>query len=199
MEMKSKLCTVCGEEKPLSEYYKDSRGKDGLYAKCKGCHCKATKAVVLRDRDKERARQRDWYGRNKIHARETKYKWRTENPEAYQTIIERHKDKPETRIKRAAYHKKRQQEFPEKSRKKNKLRTKRKNENGGKFGAKEMATLLEIYGNKCLCCCEIGNIEADHVIPLSKGGSNDISNRQPLCPKCNLRKSNKIIDYRMEQ
>ena len=33
-----KICTKCGIEKPLSEYYKNSSQKSGLQSKCKPCH-----------------------------------------------------------------------------------------------------------------------------------------------------------------
>lgn len=35
-------------------------------------------------------------------------------------------------------------------------------------------------------------LEIDHVIPLSKGGSDRVENKQALCQKCNNKKSNKI-------
>jgi len=45
---------------------------------------------------------------------------------------------------------------------------------------------------KCVKCGSQENIEFDHIIPLSKGGSNTARNIQLLCERCNREKSNKI-------
>jgi 5-methylcytosine-specific restriction endonuclease McrA len=73
----------------------------------------------------------------------------------------------------------------------------------GFYTTQEWLDLKEQYGNRCLCCGRLGSeldkpLEQDHIIPVSKGGSNWITNIQPLCHTCNDmgHKGTKIIDYR---
>jgi 5-methylcytosine-specific restriction endonuclease McrA len=56
----------------------------------------------------------------------------------------------------------------------------------GSFTAEEFEELCEGYGNRCLACGDTEAVlEADHVVPLTRGGSEDIGNIQPLCGSCN--------------
>ena len=66
----------------------------------------------------------------------------------------------------------------------------------GKFTAGQFVELCARYKHRCLCCGKKRKLGADHVIPLSKGGSNFISNIQPLCLPCNMRKGTRSTDYR---
>ena len=45
-------------------------------------------------------------------------------------------------------------------------------------------------GGVCQCCWGYDYLEYDHISPYSCGGSNDVSNIQLLCRKCNRSKSN---------
>ena len=40
-----KECRKCHQIKPLSEFYKDKRAKDGYYGRCKWCHCQAVTPI----------------------------------------------------------------------------------------------------------------------------------------------------------
>ncbi len=64
------------------------------------------------------------------------------------------------------------------------------------FTSAQWEELCARYGHRCLACGEQGPLTVDHVIPLSKGGANDISNIQPLCGSCNSKKGVAIVDYR---
>ncbi len=45
-------------------------------------------------------------------------------------------------------------------------------------------------GGICKCCSSSSNLEYDHIVPYSCGGSSNHSNIQLLCQKCNRSKSN---------
>lgn len=62
----------------------------------------------------------------------------------------------------------------------------------GHFTAQQWKELKEMHKQLCAGCNLPKKLTVDHIIPLSKGGSNHIENIQPLCVNCNSQKSWKI-------
>jgi 5-methylcytosine-specific restriction endonuclease McrA len=65
-----------------------------------------------------------------------------------------------------------------------------RNPKAGKIDREAWNEKLKSCGGKCMDCGTTEDITIDHIIPLSTGGSNHITNLQPLCRACNSRKNN---------
>ena len=53
-EIKTKVCSKCGRELPLSEFYKKLDSKDGLQSRCKECAIKSSSEYAKKSREKAR-------------------------------------------------------------------------------------------------------------------------------------------------
>ena len=76
------------------------------------------------------------------------------------------------------------------------MRELRMHQNGGTHTAEEWRALCAACHHRCLCCKRKRTLTKDHIVPVLLGGSNDISNIQPLCRSCNSSKGARHIDYR---
>lgn len=61
----------------------------------------------------------------------------------------------------------------------------------------EWEELKEFFG-ECVICGSKERIVKDHIVPIYQGGSDAITNLQPLCNSCNSRKGSDNKDYRAE-
>lgn len=66
------------------------------------------------------------------------------------------------------------------------VRAKRQNVKGHTSAA-QMAARWQLFGGKCYICKALAT-DTDHVIPLSRGGTNWPSNQRPICRSCNAKK-----------
>ena len=114
--------------------------------------------------------------------------WRKENPEYGGNWFRANRNK--MKQWRAVWFKNNRQAF-------NKRRKEREQQGG--HTEKEWEFLKAKYLYTCLMCKRIEpdiRLLKDHIKPLWLGGTNNISNIQPLCKICNFKKSNATLDLR---
>lgn len=175
------------------EYYKKHNNSQGIYKKrddLKGLSGKEYqriyRKVYFKESSERKAARKEYHrtyqrkGTNSGELRISRADWRKEHSEEIKEYAKKwRKENREITLAAAA------------------RRRARKAQTGGSYTAKQWEELKVLYGYKCLCCQRTDvKLTADHVIPLSKGGTSNIENIQPLCQTCNLRKSAKLIDFR---
>jgi HNH endonuclease len=55
------------------------------------------------------------------------------------------------------------------------------------------AAVMVRDGGRCRSCYSAVNLQIDHIVPLSKGGTSEEINLQTLCRRCNRRKWKRLI------
>lgn len=68
----------------------------------------------------------------------------------------------------------------------------------GSFSEKQWRELVNRFGGVCAYCGDRPVEHRDHVVPVSRGGSNYIGNILPACAKCNLSKGRlTLMEWRL--
>lgn len=212
-----KICARCGNEKSETEFYVSKKSKNGYTSYCKSCCCQIQKhhrnptEIEIPPRQvkthkqcslckeikpfsefspRKRKDTKDGIAsRCKLCNKKLSRKSYSSNPEIYRQYTREYR-------KRTGY---------KPLYKPSPRRVAAHNHRARKLGVvgilhpQEWEDLKKKYSYTCLACKkqepEI-NLVFDHIIPLSKGGTNTIDNVQPLCFSCNAKKHTKIIDYR---
>jgi len=107
-----------------------------------------------------------WYSDNKERAKANVRAWQKANPEKRRLHARPSEHRRRARLKGAT----------------------------GSFTSQEWSELVKAYNNRCAYCKKRKKLTVDHIIPLSKGGTNTIENIVPACGGCNSRKCAKLWD-----
>lgn len=180
------------------------------WSHCRICSRENRRRYRAENIEKERQRARDWRAKNPEWGRNYARQYEKEHPDKKRewehSRYEKNKGKrneagrksyADNKDKYKANARRWRQNNPDKRMASEYKRRAKKKGNGGNFTAEEWQSLCTQYDYRCLCCgTNDAKMTPDHVIPLSKGGANDISNIQPLCLSCNASKQDKTIDYR---
>ena len=145
--------------------------------------------------EKQREYVRRWQRENPDKKRTVEKKWRNDNRERQRDNVNRwRKAHPERQHEKDRRYRK---NHPEVRREIHRRRRARKSGLSEHFTEYEWKVLCEQYDNRCLSCGQQKPLTADHVIPLTWGGTDTIDNIQPLCMICNSIKGNRHSkDYR---
>lgn len=159
-----KRCKKCKQLKPVTEFYKEKRVRDGLQAKCRSC---------------ESERLAAWNDKHRDKFRELRRNWRKGNPEKVREIKRRHyRNNSATVLKSNA----------------NRAANKRLLPNGFTELDWDRALnyfngACAYCGRGVSLFDRHKVLHQEHHIPLSKGGGYTSDNIVPACQSCNFSKS----------
>jgi 5-methylcytosine-specific restriction endonuclease McrA len=159
-----KKCAACQEDKPASEFG-HRKGKEALNARCKPCASRIAKEWREANRDRYNKFFRDRNKDPEKRAESVEYinDWRKRNPAKVQAMWTRRKA-----LKRHAP--------------------------VNDLTADQIQQRFDEFNWHCAYCLKpFEDLEVEHTQPLSKGGSNTLSNIIPACRSCNARKGAKTL------
>lgn len=183
------ICPTCGIRKPLSEYYKNRARPSGYATHCKVCASQRAKE----DRRKNPV----------VHSERAKRYYEAHKSE----ILEKQKADVEGRrrryrnhyIKHSERHNSRMQQHYRENKPLYKARAQvRRSIEKNAPGAHSKADIRKLYNEYHGRCAYCGitlhdDYHVDHILPLSRGGSNWPDNLCVACPDCNLSKRDKTV------
>ena len=132
--------------------------------------------------DKHRAASARWQATEvgKANAREKMRRWRAANPE---------KAREQTKLSLRKWREENREAYRIHCRQRRKL----EHDAEGSHTAKDIKALFVKQRGLCLCGVDLDtSYHVDHIVPLSRGGSDWPANIQLLCPPCNHSKRNKL-------
>lgn len=159
-----------------------------------------------RNIEKKRASDRKYYhgkGKNlrSLHREvinKRQRRWRSENPDKKMAYLRKWRKKNPDKV--TAQQKRKCAKNPEKYRILANFRSARHRvrlqKAVGSHTLKQWLAKIELYGWRCFYCkrkLSLKNVSKDHAIPISRNGSDFISNILPSCGFCNSKKGNKTV------
>lgn len=183
----SKKCTKCGETKDLGDFGKNRTKSDGLQVYCKACRNKHRRTDKGRNSAYNRSHYRD--NREKYISNATSYYENNKDSGRYKDSTRLHYKN--NKAKYAASQKAYRENNKDKVNASRQKRRAMVANAAGSFTPLDWRSRLDYYGGKCVYCGSTENIEIEHRIPLSRGGTNFPANLVPACKSCNCSKGTK--------
>lgn len=180
-----KRCPTCEQHKPLDDFHKLSRSRDGHHRTCKACRTAEMKARYDADPESAKRRSAQWRTANPERVRAQHAKRRATKAEHIRAMHKAWRDTNRDHVRQYA----RDRYSPE--RQAHYHRTRRAKKAGA---VPQRWRLSECDPLACYWCGRglLGAApEIDHVMPISRCGPADMTNEVMACFDCNRHKSNK--------
>jgi 5-methylcytosine-specific restriction endonuclease McrA len=158
------------QPKPRPKVHKKC-GRERTGPRCEPCERERLKASGVKHRERRNAARRQRYSENRDAENARKRAYRERNPEVGKAQYRRWSKANPDRIAAIL----------------NRRRTRKLGAAGSHTNAEWLA-IVKKHGDRCADCGEKKRLQRDHVVPLSRGGSDFAFNIQPLCRSCNSRK-----------
>lgn len=170
-----KSCSKCSESKPLHEFHRHARNKCGYRETCKVCRSIEAREWAAANPEIKSMRGKLYYKNNKDSVLRKNRAWYADNKDHHARLSANWR-----------------RENPEAIRASDIANKARRANAKGKITGSDIAFLRKSQRNICITCRSyLKKYSVDHIIPLSKGGTNERNNLQILCPSCNSRKHDK--------
>jgi CRISPR/Cas system Type II protein with McrA/HNH and RuvC-like nuclease domain len=192
-----KRCTKCGNEYPATPEYFHlcNQTSDNLHRWCKPCANLNRRQSYLRNRDKVIARQREYDQRNQEKQSARMREWRQRNKEKVSEMNREWYQK--NRDRQRPYQREWQRRWRDANREAVRLKWRlRENlvRSTGSVSPQYIEQQYQHQGGRCYWCSKLveNDYHVDHVIPVSRGGTNTPGNLVITCPFCNRSKGNRL-------
>ena len=173
MSPSSKQCSKCGEVKTLEVFSRDRRTRDGRMSWCKACHAEYLRTPGYREL--KRRYDQSVAGRGS----QRQYRHSEIGRKTHREAVRRHNQTVVGRVAKV---------------RRSHARRARKAQVGGILTL-TVLNLVSLQGGVCAYCerpfSDVRPPTIDHVIPLSRGGTNDDSNVVAACRSCNSSKGSR--------
>ena len=178
---KEKYCSKCELLKSLEEFYNRNNSKDGKMSECKICNKHRVSIYQKQNKQKVNERIAIWIKNNPGKRKEYTQKNRNSHREQRREYDKKYCKTPHARLSRRLQNMRRRSLIP--------------------IQCETISEVLYSNNSKCVYCNRkvkyngssynklYANI--DHIIPISKDGTNHRSNLALSCLECNQKKSNK--------
>lgn len=198
----TKSCSKCGVEYPATaeHFHRDRKAPNGLMRQCKACNTaravqwgkdnpERRTELVREHRVRHPERDHDYYERNRARILAKNKEWAIAHPEVNRLSAKRYAQSHPDHVSAWS------RLNPHKAKTiKNRYRANKKQAVGGHTAVEVTSLYAEQQGQCAYCGIRLfDEYQHDHVIPLSRGGSDYITNILLSCATCNQSKGNKSL------